>query len=199
MTRCSWAGDDPLYIEYHDEEWGVPETSDRALFEKLLLEGFQSGLSWITILRKRENFRKAFDGFDAEKIVKYKPKKIEALMADTGIIRNRLKIEAAVHNARAFLEMQEKGPGLSEFFWDAVNGEPLQNNFKSMKDVPGKTELSTKLSKELKRQGFKFVGPTTVYAHMQAMGMVNDHLVDCPCHKTCVKLGKKIDFAGRVK
>lgn len=199
MTRCSWAGDDPLYIEYHDEEWGVPETSDRALFEKLLLEGFQSGLSWITILRKRENFRKAFDGFDAKKIVKYKPKKIEALMADTGIIRNRLKIEAAVHNARAFLEMQEKGPGLSAFFWDAVNGEPLQNNFKSMKDVPGKTELSTKLSKELKRQGFKFVGPTTVYAHMQAMGMVNDHLVDCPCHKTCVKLGKKIDFSGRIK
>ncbi|MEP3474828.1 MAG: DNA-3-methyladenine glycosylase I [Hyphomicrobiales bacterium] len=199
MTRCSWAGDDPLYIEYHDEEWGVPETSDRALFEKLLLEGFQSGLSWITILRKRENFRKAFDGFDAEKIVKYKPKKIEALMADTGIIRNRLKIEAAVHNARAFLEMQEKGPGLSAFFWDAVNGTPLQNNFKSMKEVPGKTELSTKLSKELKRQGFKFVGPTTVYAHMQAMGMVNDHLVDCPCHKTCVDLGKKIDFSGRVK
>ncbi len=199
MTRCSWAGDDPLYIEYHDEEWGVPETSDRALFEKLLLEGFQSGLSWITILRKRENFRKAFDGFDAEKIVKYKPKKIEALMADTGIIRNRLKIEAAVHNARAFLEMQEKGPGLSAFFWDAVNGTPLQNNFKSMKEVPGKTELSTKLSKELKRQGFKFVGPTTVYAHMQAMGMVNDHLVDCPRHKICVELGKKIDFSGRVK
>lgn len=198
MTRCSWAGDDPLYIEYHDEEWGVPETSDRALFEKLLLEGFQSGLSWITILRKRENFRKAFDGFDAEKIVKYKPKKIEALMADTGIIRNRLKIEAAVHNARAFLEMQEKGPGLSAFFWDVVDGTPLQNNFKSMKEVPGKTELSTKLSKELKRQGFKFVGPTTVYAHMQAMGMVNDHLVDCPCHKICAQLGKKIDFS-RVK
>jgi len=199
MTRCSWAGDDPLYIEYHDEEWGVPETSDRALFEKLLLEGFQSGLSWITILRKRENFRNAFDGFDAEKIVKYKPKKIAALMADTGIIRNRLKIEAAVHNAKAFLEMQEKGPGLAAFFWDAVDGAPLQNNFKSMKDVPGKTELSTKLSKELKKLGFKFVGPTTVYAHMQAMGMVNDHIVDCPCHKTCLKLGKKIDFSERLK
>lgn len=196
MTRCSWAGDDPLYIQYHDEEWGVPETSDRALFEKLLLEGFQSGLSWITILRKRENFRRAFDGFDAEKIVQYGPKKIEALMTDTGIIRNRLKIEAAVHNASAFLEFQEKGPGLATFFWDAVDGAPLQNNFKSMSDIPGKTDLSTKLSKELKKRGFKFVGPTTVYAHMQAMGLVNDHLVDCPCHAKCFELGQNFKFAG---
>ena len=196
MTRCSWAGDDPLYIQYHDEEWGVPETSDRALFEKLLLEGFQSGLSWITILRKRENFRRAFDGFDAEKIVHYGPKKIEALMADTGIIRNRLKIEAAVHNARAFLEFQEKGPGLASFFWNAVDGAPLQNKFKSMSDIPGQTDLSTKLSRELKKRGFKFVGPTTVYAHMQAMGLVNDHLVDCPCHAKCCELGQNFKFAG---
>ncbi len=197
MTRCCWVGDDPLYIDYHDEEWGIPETSDQVLFEKILLEGFQSGLSWITILKKRENFRKAFDGFDAEKMVKYKPKKIEALMADTGIIRNKLKIEAAVHNARAFLEMQEKGPGLSVFFWDAVDGAPLQNNFKSTKDIPGKTDLSTKLSKELKKRGFKFVGPTTVYAHMQAMGLVNDHVVDCPCHQKCYELGQKLSFSGR--
>lgn len=193
--RCSWAGDDAQYIAYHDEEWGVPETSDQALFEKLLLEGFQAGLSWITILRKRENFRAAFDGFDPEKMIKYSPKKIEALMADSGIIRNRLKIEAAIANARAFIEFQEKGPGLAAFFWDAVDGVPLQNNFKSMKDVPGQTTLSTRLSKELKKRGFKFVGPTTVYAHMQAMGMVNDHMIDCPCHKKCLKLGKSISFS----
>lgn len=195
MTRCGWVGDDPLYIDYHDEEWGVPETSDQALFEKIILEGFQSGLSWITILKKRENFRKAFDGFDAEKMVKYKPKKMQALMADTGIIRNKLKIEAAVHNARAFLDMQEKGPGLSEFFWGAVDGVPLQNNFKTLKEIPGKTDLSTKLSKELKRLGFKFVGPTTVYAHMQAMGLVNDHVVDCPWHQKCYELGQNLSFS----
>lgn len=196
MTRCSWAGDDPLYIQYHDEEWGIPEVSDEALFEKLLLEGFQAGLSWITILRKRENFRAAFDGFDAEKMVDYGPAKVEELMADTGIIRNKLKIEAAIKNARVFLDFQKKGPGLSAFFWDAVDGAPLQNKFKTMKEMPGQTPLSVRLSKELKKQGFKFVGPTTVYAHMQAMGMVNDHLVDCPCHKVCAKLGKNISLSG---
>ncbi len=196
MARCPWAGKDPLYIDYHDQEWGVPELSDKALFEKLLLEGFQAGLSWITILRKRENFRIAFDGFDAEKMVRYSPKKIEKLMQDTGIIRNRLKIEAAIKNARAFLNFQEKGPGLAVFFWDAVDGKPLQNNFTSMKEVPGQTELSAKLSKELKKHGFRFVGPTTVYAHMQAMGMVNDHLVDCPGHKKCKKMGQSLVLKG---
>lgn len=191
MPRCSWAGDDPLYISYHDEEWGVPETSDEALFEKIILEGFQAGLSWITILRKRENFRAAFDGFDANKMARYTDAKITALMSDSGIIRNRAKIEAAVVNARAFLDMQEKGPGLAAFFWEAVDGRPLQTNCASMAEVPAQTALSQKLSKELKRLGFKFVGPTTVYAHMQAMGLVNDHVVDCPRHKAVLKMGQR--------
>lgn len=191
MTRCSWAGDDPLYIDYHDTEWGVPEASDQILFEKILLEGFQAGLSWITILRKRDNFRKAFDDFNAEKMARYSQKKLAKLMGDKGIIRNRLKIEAAVSNAKAYLEFQDKGPGLAAFFWDAVDGAPIQNKHKAMKTVPAQTELSAKLSKELKRQGFRFVGPTTVYAHMQAMGLVNDHLVNCPRHKECADLAKK--------
>ena len=197
MGRCEWAGDDPLYVRYHDEEWGVPEASDQALFEKLILEGFQAGLSWITILRKRENFRKAFDGFDAEKMVRYSDKKLEKLMADPGIIRNRAKIEAAKVNARAFLDFQEKGPGLAHLFWDAVDGTPIQNRFKQLSDIPAQTELSQKLSKELKRLGFKFVGPTTVYAHCQAMGLVNDHVVDCPRHAACAKLGTA--FAKKLK
>lgn len=188
MTRCGWAGSDPLYIKYHDEEWGVPEISDEALFEKLILEGFQAGLSWITILRKRENFREAFDHFDAEKIVRFDQAKIEELMGNAGIIRNRAKIEAAVDNARAFLEMQEKGPGLAALFWDAVDGRPLQNARKSLDDLPAQTEMSATLSKELKRLGFRFVGPTTVYAHCQAMGLVNDHVVDCPRHKDCAAM-----------
>ena len=191
MPRCSWAGEDPQYIKYHDEEWGVPEVSSRALFEKIILEGFQAGLSWITILRKRENFRAAFDGFDAEKMALYNAKKVEALMVDSGIIRNRAKIEAAVVNAQAYLDMQEKGPGLAAFFWDAVDGRPLQTNRVSLSDVPAQTALSQTLSKELKRLGFKFVGPTTVYAHMQAMGLVNDHVVDCPRHKAVLKMGQK--------
>jgi len=192
MERCSWVNDDPLYIKYHDEEWGVPELSDQALFEKLILEGFQAGLSWITILRKRENFRKAFDGFCPEKIARYGDKKLISLMADTGIIRNRAKIEAAVSNAKTYLDMKESGRGLSVFFWDCVDGQPLQNNFKTFADIPAKTDMSAKVSKELKRLGFKFVGPTTVYAHFQAMGLVNDHVVTCPRHRACAELGKAI-------
>jgi len=193
VERCGWVNDDPLYINYHDEEWGVPEFSDQALFEKLILEGFQAGLSWITILRKRENFRKAFDGFVPETMAGYGDEKLKTLMADTGIIRNRAKIEAAVSNAKAYLDMQHSGLGLSAFFWDCVDGRPIQNNFKTLADVPAKTDLSTKVSKELKRQGFKFVGPTTVYAHFQAMGLVNDHVVTCPRHRVCAKLGIKLD------
>ena len=192
MGRCAWVGDDPLYIDYHDEEWGVPEVNDQALFEKLILEGFQAGLSWITILRKRENFRQAFDQFDAEKIARFGAKRLEKLMNDEGIIRNRAKIEASVKNAKAYLNLQESGSGLRHLFWGAVDGQPLQNNYKSLKDIPGKTELSTKLSKELKRLGFAFVGPTTVYAHFQAMGLVNDHVVDCPRYEVCAKLGAKL-------
>ncbi len=194
MGRCGWVGADPLYITYHDEEWGVPELSDQALFEKLILEGFQAGLSWITILRKRENFRRAFAGFDAEKMLRFSEKKREKLMQDTGIIRNRAKIEAAFTNARAFLEFQASGPGLAAFFWDAVDGTPLQNNYKNLKDIPAKTAMSEKISKELKAVGFRFVGPTTVYAHFQAMGLVNDHVVDCPGHAKCAKLGASLKF-----
>lgn len=192
MARCGWVNDDPLYIDYHDTEWGVPQFDDQLLFEKLILEGFQAGLSWITILRKRENFRKAFDQFDATKMVRYTPKKCERLMQDTGIIRNRLKIEAAISNARVFLDMRDSGSSLSSLFWDAVDGVPLQNNFKKLSDLPAQTEMSAKLSKELKRLGYKFVGPTTVYAHCQAMGLVNDHVVDCPRHDDCAQLSKKI-------
>lgn len=188
MARCGWAGDDPLYIEYHDTEWGVPEYSDQGLFEKLILEGFQAGLSWITILRKRENFRRAFMGFDPEQMVRFDAVKIEQLMQDTGIIRNRKKIEAAVFNARAFLEMKEVGDSLSRFFWDAVDGVPLDGKRRTLQDVPAETDLSRKLSKELKLRGFKFVGPVTVYAHMQAMGLVNDHVMDCPRYHEVAKL-----------
>jgi len=189
MPRCAWVNDDPLYIEYHDTEWGVPEASDRALFEKIILEGFQAGLSWITILRKRENFRAAFDQFNPEIMARYTARKHNALMKDAGIIRNAKKIEAAVDNAKAFLEMQERGRGLAHFFWDAVDGEPRQNRFKKLSDIPSETELSKRLSKELKKLGFRFVGPTTVYAHMQAMGLVNDHVLGCPRCEDCAKIG----------
>lgn len=194
MARCDWAGSDPLYIHYHDTEWGVPECSDQALFEKLILEGFQAGLSWITILRKRESFRQAFAGFDAVKMLSFSPAKRKALMQNSGIIRNRSKIEAAFLNAKAFLEFQEAGPGLGAFFWDAVDGRPIQNNYKTLADIPAKTALSETVSKELKRLGFRFVGPVTVYAHFQAMGLVNDHVVDCPCHAKCAKLGEQFVF-----
>ncbi len=186
---CTWPGEDAQYIAYHDTEWGVPKTDDQALFEKIVLEGFQAGLSWITILRKRDHFRKVFDGFNPEKIVRYKSKKIELLMTDTGIIRNRAKIDATISNARAFLDLQEK-TSLSAALWDFVDGKPVQNTFKTMKEVPAETETSKAISKFLKKSGFRFVGPTTMYAFMQAVGMVNDHMIDCPRHKACAKLAK---------
>ncbi|MBL8549160.1 MAG: DNA-3-methyladenine glycosylase I [Hyphomonadaceae bacterium] len=182
LPRCAWPGTDPLYLEYHDTEWGVAERDDRALFEMLLLEGFQAGLSWITILRKRENFRRAFDGFEPEKIARYTPKKIERLMADEGIVRNRLKCEGAVLSARAWLQMMEEGPGFSKHLWGFVGGKPIVNHLKKGDPAPAETEISRALSKDLKTRGFKFVGPTIVYAFMQAVGMVNDHAVTCFRH-----------------
>ena len=180
--RCHWPKQDPLYVAYHDEEWGVPEYDDRALYEKLVLDGFQAGLSWITILRKRENFRKAFDSFEPEKIARYRPAKIERLMGDAGIVRNRAKIEGAVLSARGWLDIQEKGPGFSALLWDFVEGQPKVNHFKTPSQIPTDTDISRKLSKELSSRGFKFVGPTIVYAFMQAVGMVNDHLTTCFRH-----------------
>ena len=181
-SRCPWAGQDPVYVAYHDEEWGVPEYDDRALFEKLVLDGFQAGLSWITILRKRDNFRRAFDGFEPAKIARYTPKRVERLMQDTGIVRNRLKIEGTVRSAQAWLDIMEEGPGFSKLLWDFVDGEPKVNRLRSIKEVPAETALSRKMSKELAARGFKFCGPTIVYAFMQATGMVNDHLVTCFRH-----------------
>jgi DNA-3-methyladenine glycosylase I len=179
LCRCNWCGTDPLYVAYHDEEWGVPEYDAQALFEKLLLDGFQAGLSWITILRKRDNFRRAFDGFDAAKMARYTPAKCAALMQDAGIVRNRLKIEASVSNAQAYLAI----PDFSAYLWNFVDGRPVQNRIRSMSEIPAKTPLAEKVSKDLKRRGFRFVGPTIVYAFMQACGLVNDHLVDCHRHE----------------
>jgi DNA-3-methyladenine glycosylase I len=183
-NRCPWPKEDNLlYVNYHDDEWGVPEYDDRALYEKLVLDGFQAGLSWITILRKRDNFRRAFDGFDPHKIARYDARKKAKLMADAGIVRNRLKVDGAVLSARAYLDVMEKGPGFSAFLWDFLEGKPKVNKFRDTKQVPAETALSQKMSKELSGRGFKFVGPTIVYAFMQAVGMVNDHLVECHCYK----------------
>jgi DNA-3-methyladenine glycosylase I len=179
--RCPWATRDPLYVAYHDEEWGVPERDSRALYEKLVLDGFQAGLSWITILRKREAFRKAFDGFDPARIARYNAKKVERLMQDAEIVRNRAKIEGAIASARAYLEI-EKEQGFSKYLWDFVDGKTIRNNFRHIGEVPAETELSRKISKDLKAHGVKFCGPTIVYAFMQAIGMVDDHLVDCWRH-----------------
>jgi DNA-3-methyladenine glycosylase I len=190
LYRCSWVGTDPLYVAYHDEEWGVPEYDPRALYEKLMLDGFQAGLSWITILRKRDNFRRAFDDFAPEAIARYSSKKVEALMQDAGIVRNRAKIEGAVASARAYLAIMEKGPGFTDLLWDFVDGRPKINRFRSRSQVPAETAVSRALSKELIGRGFKFVGPTIVYAFMQAVGMVNDHLVKCHRHAAVTKLGK---------
>jgi len=188
LKRCPWPKQDPLYVAYHDEEWGVPEYDDRALYEKLILDGFQAGLSWITILRKRDNFRRAFDGFEPEKIARYTPKKVERLMQDAGIVRNRMKIEGTVRSARAYLDIMEKGPGFSRLLWDFMGGKPKVKRFRSTSQVPAETELSRKISKELAGRGFRFVGPTIVYAFMQATGMVNDHVVTCHRHATLAKL-----------
>ena len=189
--RCSWPGQDPLYVAYHDTEWGVPEYDDRALYEKLMLDGFQAGLSWITILRKRENFRRAFDGFEPAKIARYTPKKVERLMQDAGIVRNRMKVEGAVKSARAYLDVMEKGPGFAKLLWGFLDGKPKVNRFRSRGQVPAETPLSRAMSKELSGRGFKFCGPTIVYAFMQATGMVNDHLVKCFRHPSHAGAGGK--------
>jgi DNA-3-methyladenine glycosylase I len=186
--RCGWCGTDPLYQAYHDTEWGVPEWDDRALFEKLILDGFQAGLSWITILRKRENFRRAFDGFQPEKIARYTPKKLESLMQDTGIVRNRAKIEGAVANARGWLKIMEEEGSFADYLWNYVDGRPKQNSWASLKQVPAETRESQAISKDLRKRGFTFVGPTIVYAFMQAVGMVNDHTIDCFRHKQVMTL-----------
>jgi DNA-3-methyladenine glycosylase I len=188
VRRCPWCGSDPLYMHYHDTEWGVPERDDRALFEKLLLDGFQAGLSWITILRKRDNFRRAFDGFVPEKIARYDKRKRASLMKDAGIIRNRMKIDGSVLSARAYLEIMEKGPGFSNYLWTFVDGEPIVNKRKTIRQIPAETDVSRKISKDLKARGFKFCGPTIVYAFMQAVGMVNDHLVTCHCYGALAKI-----------
>jgi len=177
--RCDWAGKDPLYIEYHDTEWGTPVYDDETLFEFLLLETFQAGLSWITILKKRENFRKAFDNFDYQKIANYSEEKYGSLLLDAGIIRNKLKIRSAIKNAQLFMEIQKEFGSFSTYIWSFVDGKPLVNKIKLMKDIPATTALSDHISKTLKKRGFKFVGSTIIYAFMQATGMVNDHAVDC--------------------
>ena len=192
ILRCPWPKEDiSLYVAYHDTEWGVPEYDDRALYEKLMLDGFQAGLSWITILRKRDNFRKAFDGFQPEKIARYTPKKVAALMQDEGIVRNRSKIEGAIASARSWLDIQEKDGGFSNLLWSHLDGRPKVNMFKTTKSVPAETSLSKTMSKDLASRGFKFVGPTIVYAFMQAVGMVNDHLVSCHRHAECEALAKR--------
>lgn len=182
-TRCAWPAKDPLYVEYHDNEWGVPVYDDDKLFEFLILETFQAGLSWITVLRKRENFRKAFDNFDYKKIVKYDENKFEELINNAGIIRNKLKIRATISNAQAFINIQKELGSFSKYIWGFVNHKPISNNWKSMQEIPATTELSDKLSKDLKKRGFKFVGSTVIYAHMQATGMVNDHVTGCFRHQ----------------
>lgn len=177
--RCAWCGTDPLYMEYHDTEWGLPVYDDERLFEFLILETFQAGLSWITVLRKRENFRVAFDNFDYKKVANYSEDKFEELIQNAGIIRNKLKIRATISNASAFMKIQQEFGSFSKYIWDFVDGKPIKNNCKSMADIPATTELSNIISKDLKKRGFKFVGSTVIYAHMQATGMVNDHVKDC--------------------
>ena len=177
--RCSWCGDDPLYMAYHDNEWGVPVYDDQTLFEFLILETFQAGLSWITILKKRENFRKAFDHFDYQKIATYSEEKIASLLQDAGIIRNKLKVRSAVSNAQHFMEIQKEFGSFSAYIWIFVDGKPIKNSFKTQSECPANTPLSDVISKDLKKRGFKFVGTTVIYAHMQATGIVNDHVENC--------------------
>ena len=185
--RCPWPSDDSLMIKYHDKEWGVPLHNDKNLFEFLVLEGFQAGLSWRTVLYKRENFRKAFDNFDYNKVAKYDWRKINSLLRNEGIIRNKLKIEGAIANAKAFLQVRKEFGTFDKYIWRFVNGKPIHNKFKSLKELPARTELSDKISEDLKKRGFKFVGSTIVYAHMQATGMVNDHIVSCYRYKEVKK------------
>lgn len=182
QTRCNWCGDDELYMDYHDKEWGVPVFDDHLLFEFLVLETFQAGLSWITILRKRENFRMAFDNFDYQKIAAYKEVKYEELLLNSGIVRNKLKIKATILNAQNFIEIQKEFGSFSNYLWQFTKGTPIQNNWKQLNEVPATTALSDTISKALKKKGFKFVGSTVIYAYMQAIGMVNDHVTNCFRH-----------------
>lgn len=182
IQRCGWCEGDELYERYHDEEWGVPCYDDRTLFEFVLLEGAQAGLSWITVLKKREGYRKAFDQFDPEKIARYSPKRVEKLLTNPNIIRNRLKVESAVKNARAYLEILERYNSFSDYLWQFVDGEPITNRFQTLAEVPASTPISDVMSKTMKKDGFSFVGTTICYAHMQATGMVNDHLIGCHRH-----------------
>ncbi len=192
VERCPWCLSDPLYTTYHDQEWGVPCFDDRVLFEFLVLEGAQAGLSWLTILKRREAYRRAFDGFDPERVARYDDAKVQALLANPGIIRNRLKIRSAIQNARAFLEVQAAHGTFHRFIWGYVDGRPIQNVWTRLEDVPAATPLSITISKALKARGFSFVGPTIVYAHMQATGMVNDHLVSCFRHEEVARLGAEV-------
>jgi len=186
--RCRWCGDDPLYVQYHDEEWGVPVRNDPALFEFLLLEGAQAGLSWITVLRKRDGYRDLFSGFDPVKVARYTDARLERALADPRIIRNRLKVFGARQNARAFLDVQEQFGSFSDYIWGFVDGRPIQNRWRSMAEVPATSPISDRLSRDLKQRGFTFVGSTIMYAHMQATGMVNDHTVDCFRHRECRRM-----------
>ncbi len=189
--RCSWCGGDPLYVAYHDEEWGVPVYDDRTLFEFLILEGAQAGLSWSTILKKREGYRAAFDGFDPTIVARYDERKTAELLADAGIVRNRLKVASAVSNAQAFLAAQEEYGSFSNYIWAFVEGAPIQNEWRTLAEIPAKTPLAEAISKDLKKRGFRFAGPTIVYAHMQATGMVNDHLVGCFRYPEIVAMSRK--------
>ncbi|MFM1920292.1 MAG: DNA-3-methyladenine glycosylase 1 [Candidatus Hydrogenedentota bacterium] len=189
VTRCQWStGGNDLYVRYHDEEWGVPVHDEIRHFEFLILEGAQAGLSWATVLNKRENYRKAFDGFDPVKVARYTPAKVEKLLLDPGIIRNRLKVEATINNAKAFLKVQDDFGSFDKYIWQFVGGKPIVNKWEHMKQVPATSPESDALSKDLKKRGFKFVGSTVIYAHMQAAGLVNDHTVDCFRHKQCAKM-----------
>jgi DNA-3-methyladenine glycosylase I len=186
--RCTWCGNDPLYVKYHDEEWGVPVTDDQTLFEFITLEGAQAGLAWITVLRKREGYRALFDNFDANKIARYTDKKLDKLLLDPQIIRNRLKVYGARKNAKAFLNVQQDEGSFSEYMWGFVDGKPIANTWKSMSDIPATSPLSDTISKDMKKRGFTFVGSTIIYAHMQACGMVNDHIFECFRHRECKRL-----------
>jgi len=188
--RCEWCGDNPLYVNYHDKEWGVPVHNDKKIFEFLILEGAQAGLSWLTVLKKRDAYRKAFDGFDFNKIANYRESKIKALLNNSGIIRNRLKVRSSVQNARAFIDVRKEFGTFNKYIWQYVQDRPLQNHWKAMKDLPAKTEISDAISKDLKKRGFNFVGSTIIYAHMQATGMVNDHTIDCFRYTVVKKMAK---------
>lgn len=191
VNRCGWSGTDPLYVSYHDQEWGVPVHDDRKLFEFLVLEGAQAGLSWITILRKREEYRRAFDGFDPQKIARYGQRSLTRLLSNPGIVRNRRKLESAIRNAKAFLRLQQEFGSFEAYQWRFVDGQPIQNRHRSPRTIPARTPISDSLSKDLKQRGFSFVGSTIIYAHMQAVGMVNDHVVDCFRHAPVQRLGSR--------